>query len=375
MIYLDNAATTLVKPPQVVNAVVEAMRSCANPGRGGHAAARRAGETVYRTRTLAARFFGLEPEQVCFTANATEGLNLALRTLIRPGDRVVISGLEHNAVTRTLAGLGADTIPVTAPLFDRDAWLEAFDRALTPQTRAAVCLHVSNVFGCTLPVEAVGALCAARGIAFVVDASQSAGLLPVQPTDWNADFVAMPGHKGLLGPQGTGLLLCRRQPDPLRFGGTGSRSEEQTMPEELPDRVEAGTLNVPGIAGLGAGIDFLMRQPQEALHRQELRLLRRAASGLRALELPVFVGPGQVGVLSFCFPGLDCEEAAEAFSRRGVALRAGLHCAPLAHRTGGTLPEGTIRLSLSALSRPADVEGFLQAAQQLRKEGSGRPRR
>ena len=365
MIYLDNAATTLRKPPQVYRAVLEAMRLCANPGRGGHPAARRADELVYRTRALAARYFGLEPEQVCFTANATEGLNVALRSLVRPGDRVVISGLEHNAVTRTLRALEARTVPVTAPLFDPEAWLAAFEAALIPGTRAVVCLHVSNVYGARLPVEELGALCGRRGVPLVVDASQSAGLLPVRPADWGAAFTAMPGHKGLLGPQGTGLLLCRQKPEPLRFGGTGSQSLEQTMPEELPDRLEAGTLNVPGIAGLGAGLSYLLRQRQEALAAREAALLRAAAEGLARLGARLWTGPGQTGVLSFRLPGLDCQEAAAAYAARGVALRAGLHCAPLAHRTGGTLPEGTLRLSLSALTGPEEIRGFLEATRRL----------
>ena len=365
MIYQDNAATTLRKPPQVSAAVLEALRSCANPGRGGHAAARRAEETVWRTRRLAARYFGLEPERVCFTANATEGLNAALRTLVRPGDRVVLSGLEHNAVTRTLAGLGAEPVTVAAPLFDQAAWAEAFDAALSPGTRAAVCLHVSNVFGAVLPVEEIGGLCAARGIPFVVDASQSAGLLPVRPEAWQAAFTAMPGHKGLLGPQGTGLLLCRELPAPLRFGGTGSRSLDQTMPPELPDRMEAGTLNVPGIAGLGAGIAWLAERDPEALQARERRLLEMAARGLRQLGAELWTGRDQAGVLSFRLPGKDNEEAAAAYAGHGIALRAGLHCAPLAHRTAGTLPEGTLRLSLSAFSTPAEVKTFLDVSGRL----------
>ncbi len=368
MIYLDNAATTLKKPPSVAKAVQEALRSCANPGRGGHAAAAMAGETLWRTRRLAAGYFGLEPEQVCFTANATEGLNIALRTLVRPGDRVVISGLEHNAVTRTLAGLGAEPVTVTAPLFDPGAWAEGFARALTPGTRAAVCLQVSNVFGAVLPVKEIGALCAERGIPFVVDASQSAGLLPVRPGDWGAAFTAMPGHKGLLGPMGTGLLLCRELPAPLRFGGTGSRSLDQTMPEELPDRLEAGTPNVPGIAGLGAGLAWLSGRDQERLLAGERRLLNAAARGLSALGAELFTGPGQLGVLSFRLPGTDPETAAAAFAARGIALRAGLHCAPLAHRTAGTLPEGTIRLSVSPFTSDREIQAFLDAAGRIRKE-------
>ena len=365
MIYLDNAATTLRKPPAVARAVTEALARCANPGRGGHAAARQAEEAVWHTRRLAARYFGLEPEAVCFTSNATEGLNVALRSLVGPGDRVVISGLEHNAVTRTLAGLGAETVPVTAPLFDRAAWLEGFRGALTPGTKAAVCLQVSNVFGAVLPVEALGALCAQRGVPLVVDASQSAGLLPVRPTAWQAAFVALPGHKGLLGPQGTGLLLCGRRPEPLRYGGTGSRSLDQTMPDELPDRLEAGTLNVPGIAGLGAALDWLGRQDPGAILAGERRLLTAAVQGLTQLGAETFTGPDQVGVLSFRLPGWDCEEAAAAYDRAGVALRAGLHCAPLAHRTVGTLPAGTLRLSVSALTQPREIEAFLRATQTL----------
>ena len=371
MIYLDNAATTLRKPPGVAAAVTEALRSCANPGRGGHAAAARAERTVYRTRELAARFFEVDAEQVCFTANATEGLNIALRSLIRPGDRVVISGLEHNAVTRTLAGLGAETVPVTAPLFDAAAWLRAFDAALRPGVRAAVCLHVSNVFGCVLPVGEIGALCRVRGIPFLVDASQSAGLLPVRPAAWHAAFVAMPGHKGLLGPQGTGLLLCLADAEPLRFGGTGSQSLLQTMPEALPERLEAGTLNVPGIAGLGAGLEWLLRHPQKELLARENALLERTVRGLRHMGLPLYSGPGQTGVLSFRLPGRDCEEAAAAYAAAGIALRAGLHCAPLAHRSAGTLPEGTIRLSLSVLTRPEEAEAFLVRTRSLLKRKSG----
>ena len=367
MIYLDNAATTLRKPPAVERAVLEALRRCANPGRGGHTAAARAEETLWRTRRLAARYFGLEPEQVCFTANATEGLNIALRTLVRPGDRVVISGLEHNAVTRTLWGLGAETVPVRAPVFDGAAWLEGFDRALTPGTRAAVCLQVSNVFGAVLPVGELGALCAKRGIPLVVDASQSAGLLPVRPGDWGAAFTAMPGHKGLLGPQGTGLLLCREDPAPLRFGGTGSRSLDQAMPTELPERLEAGTPNVPGVAGLGAGLAWLSARDPARLAARERRLLRTAAEGLCRLGAEVFTGPEQVGVLSFRLPGKDPETAAAAFAARGVALRAGLHCAPLAHETAGTLPGGTVRLSVSPFTTPEEIGAFLAIARDVRR--------
>lgn len=359
MIYLDNAATTLHKPPQVAGAMREALARCANPGRGGHAPAALAEKLVYRTRERAAACFHCEPEQICFTSNATEGLNIALGSLVGPGDPVLLSGLEHNAVTRTLAALGAELRIVRAPIFDQGAWLEAFRRELKPELRAVVCTHVSNVFGAVLPVGEIGALCAARGVPFVVDASQSAGLLPLRPAEWGAAFTAMPGHKGLLGPQGTGILICRARTKPLRYGGTGTQSALLTMPEELPERLEAGTLNVPGICGLGAALDYVSRlNPQRVLAREQA-LLSLAARGLEGLGARCFTGPGQLGVLSFRLPGLDCEEAAARYSRAGVALRAGLHCAPEAHRSAGTFPEGTLRLSLSCMSSRREIEGFL----------------
>ena len=367
MIYLDNAATSLRKPPQVYGAVQEALARCANPGRGGHAAAARAEETVYRTRSLAADYFGLEPEQVCFTANATEGLNIALGSLVRPGDRVVLSGLEHNAVTRTLIGLGAELFPVSAPIFDKEKWAEAFAEALKPGTAACVCLHASNVFGAVLPVERIGEICAERMIPFVVDASQSAGLLPVLPKQWRAAYTAMPGHKGLLGPQGTGLLLCLDQPLPLRFGGTGSSSLDQQMPQDLPDRLEAGTLNVPGISDLGASLRWLRQQDGTSMLRKERKLLETAVRRLRSMGVRIWDGPNQIGVLSFRLPKLDVETAAALYAKAGVALRAGLHCAPFAHRTAGTLPEGTLRMSLSVLTEQKEIEGFLTATKGLLK--------
>ena len=360
MIYLDNAATTLQKPPEVYRAVRQAMQLCASPGRGGYEAARRAEETVYRTRALAAEFFDCAPEQVCFTSCATEGLNAAIRTLVGRGDRVVISGLEHNAVTRTLHAAGAELRTVTAPLFDEAGWLEAFSDALRLPAAAVVCTQVSNVFGAVLPIDGLARLCADRGVPLIVDASQGAGLLPVRLRAWRAAFVAMPGHKGLLGPQGTGLLLCGRTPEPLLFGGTGSQSVEQEMPDFLPDRMEAGTQNVPGIAGLGAGLQWLQRQDQPALLRRERGLIRRMGEGLAKRGAEVWMGEGQAGVLSFRIPGTDPEETAARYAAAGIAVRAGLHCAPLAHATAGTLPAGTVRLSVSPLTEPAAAEQFLR---------------
>lgn len=365
MIYLDSAATTFHKPPAVYRAVETAMRTCASPGRGGYAAAQAAERTVYRCRALAAELFDCPPESVCFTSCATEGLNIAIRTLVRPGDRVVISGLEHNAVTRPLHAIGAVTEPVRAPLFSSDAWAEAFAGAVTKGTACVICTQVSNVFGAVLPIDRIAALCAERDIPLIVDASQAAGLLPVRLRAWKAAFVAMPGHKGLYGPQGTGMLLCGRMPQPLRFGGTGSLSAEQTMPDFLPDRLEAGTLNVPGIAGLGAGLRYVKALGRGGRLADERRMLIRAAAELRRLGASVWTGPSQTGVLSFCIPGVDPAEAAARFAERGIALRAGLHCAPLAHRTAGTFPAGTIRASVSSMTAPEDLAVLVRTAKRL----------
>lgn len=365
MIYLDNAATTFQKPPEVYNAVLDAMRRCANPGRGGYSAARLAEQTVFQTRSLAAAMFDCAAEQVCFTANATEGLNVAIRSLVREGDRVVISGLEHNAVTRVLHALRAKVVPVRAPLFSEQSWIEGFADALREPTAAVVCLQVSNVFGSILPIDEISALCQEREVPLIVDASQSAGTVPVSLKRWRAAYIAMPGHKGLYGPQGTGLLICGRMPDPLRYGGTGSLSASAEMPDFLPDRLESGTQNVPGIAGLGAGLRYLQRQkPGAVLHRQQ-KLIRIAGNGLQELGVKVFYGRSQAGVLSFLLPGLDPEDACEAYAASGVALRAGLHCAPLAHETAGTFPAGTLRLSVSSFTGSEDLERFLDLSKKL----------
>ncbi len=365
MIYLDNAATTLRKPLAVLDAVRSAMAQLANPGRGDYRASVKAGEAVYAVRKLAGMLFDCDTEKVCFTFNATHGLNIAIRSLVGKGDKVVISGLEHNAVTRPLAALGAKVSVVRAPLFSGDQWIEAFQRALTDPPKAVVCTHVSNVFGAVLPIEEIADLCAERDVPLIVDASQSAGVLPVTLRRWKASFAAMPGHKALLGPQGTGLLLCGKLPEPLLYGGTGSYSLDQQMPPELPDRIEAGTLNVPGICGLGAALRFLLSRDASNALRWEKTLIGSCSEGLKELGAEVFSGSRQSGVLSFNFPGKDPEEVCAAFGRREIALRAGLHCAPLAHETAGTLPEGTVRLSVSPLTQRKEIDHFLRISKEL----------
>ena len=364
MIYLDNGATSFRKPPQVARAVTAAMTRCANPGRGGYGAAMEAANLVYRCRELAAKLFSCQPEQVVFTSNCTHGLNIAIQSLVKPGGRVVISGFEHNAVTRPLHALGANIKVAGRKLFDWENTLSEFDDALKSGADAAVFTHVSNVFGYILPVEELAAICRRWGVPFIVDAAQSAGILPVSLESWGADFIAMPGHKGLLGPQGTGILLCAGQSQPLMQGGTGSESENQQMPEYTPDRLEAGTLNVPGIGGLEASMSWLLKIGTDSIGKREQKAARACAAGLEKLGMQVFSGEHQGGTVSF-LPGCDCQLAADRLARMGIAVRSGLHCAPLAHESAGTLETGTVRVSFGHDATLGQVRSFLQAVSKL----------
>ena len=364
MIYLDNGATSFHKPPAVYRAVLDAMRSCANPGRGGYGAAMAAERKIYGCREQASRLFDCEPQQVVMTTSCTHGLNIAIRSLVKPGSRVVISGFEHNAVTRTLHALKAKITVAGRGLFDWDTMLEEFEAALQKGQDAAVFTHVSNVFGYILPVEEMALLCRRYGVPFVVDAAQSAGTLPVSLKQLGADFIAMPGHKGLLGPQGTGLLLCAGDAEPLLQGGTGSASAVQQMPEYLPDRLEPGTLNVPGFAGLREGLRYLNRVGVDTIHAREHGQLMTCVEGLKKMGMKVFSGPHQAATVSF-LPGMDCEEAAESLARQGIAVRAGLHCAPYAHESAGTIRSGTVRVSFGYDCTAAETYSFLRAASKL----------
>ena len=374
MIYFDSGATTLEKPASVRWAMARAVNTMSSPGRGSHQATRLAEETDYACRTAAARLFGVEDESnVIFTSNATHGLNIAIHTLVQPGSRVVISGYEHNAVTRPLHAIPNVTLTVLdTPLFQPERMIEELKEALGHGADVVICNHVSNVFGCIQPVEEMAVLCRNAGVPFLLDASQSAGILPVRMDVLQAAFIAMPGHKGLYGPQGTGLLLCNHEVLPLLYGGTGSLSKLQTMPDMLPDRLESGTHNMPGIAGLLEGIRYVQRTGVEKIAAHARRLTAQAVELLRNTEgIRLFWCDGfrhQTGVLSFIVEGIDCEEMGEAMASRGIALRAGLHCAPLAHRTVGTLKTGTIRFSPSAFNTPAQVMQFAQILQStLRK--------
>lgn len=370
MIYLDSAATTLQKPPAVRQAMLFALEHCASPGRGGHPPAMLAAETAFQCRQAAAELFHVDdPEQVVFTLNATHALNLAIKSIVRPGSSVLISGYEHNAVTRPLTALHCKIRIARAPLFQPGALLDAFEAQLRPDISCVICTHVSNVFGYILPVKEIAALCRRKRVPLILDASQSAGCLPVHLRELGCAFIAMPGHKGLYGPQGTGLLLCGAdQPvKTLLEGGTGSLSAQQDMPDFLPDRLEAGTHNIPGIAGLFEGIRYVSRCGEAAILQHERALMMQAARGLSQIpDVRVFAAPDpaqQAGVLSFLVAGQDCEVTGEYLGEHDIAVRAGLHCAPVAHATAGTLSCGTIRASFSAFNTPEEIRRFLQEAE------------
>ena len=365
MTYLDHGATSFPKPGTVTDAVCRAMDTCGNPGRGGYDLAMRAARTVLTCRERAGELFACDPEQVVCTTSCTHGLNMAIHTLVSPGSRVVVSGFEHNAVMRPLYALGAKIRVAGRKLFDWSDTLESFEQALRKGADAAVFTHVSNVFGYILPAEELAGLCRRYGVPFAVDCAQSAGTLPVSLKAWGADFIAMPGHKGLLGPMGTGLLLCARVPKPLLYGGTGSLSESFRMPDFLPDAGEAGTANVAGIAGLSAGIAYVGKETPAKILAREQRQMRRCVKQVEKFGYRVFSGESQCGTFSFV-PDCGCEELAESLGGMDVCVRAGLHCAPLAHESAGTLQSGTVRVSFGHNANPGQAANLLFALEKHR---------
>ena len=349
--------------------MAQAAAELSTPGRGSHPAARRRRDGL-PCRAEAAALFGVpSPENVVFTMNATHGLNIAIRSLVVPGSRVVISGYEHNAVCRPLYAIpGVRLTVVDAPPFRREQAAEEFRRAILAGADAVIVNHVSNVFGYVLPVEEVAALCRRRQVPLIVDASQSAGVLPVRMEDWGAAFVAMPGHKGLYGPQGTGLLLCQAGGEPLIAGGTGSLSRQPEMPDFLPDRLEAGTHNVPGVAGLLEGLRFLRR-------RESIRCsaTRRRWSGRRRRGWPSCPGSRSTqregrAVRAACSPSGWPAGTQAGWRRNWASGDCGSRGTPLCSAGpchGGTEATGTVRVSFSAFNTGQEVERFLKTMRRL----------
>lgn len=376
MIYLDNAATTCPKPAQVTRAVLRACNDfCANPGRSGHDMSVKAGELVFSAREKAANFFGLSDSRgVIFTKNCTEALNIVIKGMLKRGDRVITSALEHNSVIRPLEQLrrggyiSYDLAPVYA---DPERTVEGFARLIRRDTRMIICTHASNVFGTVVPVEQIGSLAHAYGLLFVVDAAQSAGSVPIDVESMKIDALCLPGHKGLYGPTGTGMLILNRgiNPNPLMCGGTGSYSQDRSQPGELPDALESGTLNVPGIAGLAAGMDFVKRTGIDKIRAHEQRLAAYAESELSKIRgVRTYAGDcGEKRLLSFNLEGMHSEQAAAMLNDRSVALRAGYHCAYCAHSFYGTEDTGTLRMSPGAFTKTSDIEILVKNVYKIAK--------
>ena len=373
MIYLDNAATSFPRPAAVARAMTDALTRCGgNPGRAGHALALAAGRTVEGCREAIAAMLGeTDATRVVFACNATDALNMAIHGVLRTGDHVVTTLLEHNSVLRPLSELsrsGAITLTIVPPDARGMIRVEDVSRALTPRTRLVAMTHMSNVLGVAQDVAAVGAVCRKRGVLLLVDCAQTAGHLPLTPRAWGAALLAMPGHKGLLGPHGTGALWVREdvKPAPLRQGGTGSASESMFQPRMMPDALESGTLNLPGIAGLRAGL-------REALaHREEAHAATAAlCDGMRA-ELQGLPGvrvytPAGASLLSFGVAGIASQEVAAALDGMGIAVRGGLHCAPGVHRFLGTLDVGAVRVSPGIYNMREDMTALARAVEKMAK--------
>lgn len=379
-IYLDNAATSHPKPESVYLAVMETLRAGGSPGRGGHQQTLAADRMVFETREALAKLFNAcDSSRFVFTPNATFAINQALFGLLRPGDRVVTTMVEHNAVTRPLRELqkrGVEVVKVSADSISGIVKKTALQEAcLLAPTRLLLVNHCSNVIGTIQPIEGFGRWCQEHDILFMLDGAQTAGLLPIDLQALDVDLFAAPGHKGLLGPQGTGFLYIKEGIElaPLIYGGTGTNSRSDLQPERLPERLESGTVNLPGLAGLHASLQFLHQVGIAQIHARETQLIEKILTGLQGIERVQVYGPDDVmlrlGAISFNLEGCDPAEVAFILDQEEqISVRVGLHCAPDAHRTIGTYPTGTVRVSPGYFTTEVEIDRFLQAIRKISQQ-------
>ncbi|MFD1884985.1 aminotransferase class V-fold PLP-dependent enzyme [Paenibacillus wenxiniae] len=379
IVYLDHAATSWPKPPAVLEAVHYALaHESANPGRGSHRMAVQASRTLLKARQQLARLLDVRnPVDIAFTANTTVALNMAIFGYVRAGDHVVATMTEHNSVWRPLEalkrsmGVEVTYVPVNAK---GQLELHEVEQAFTARTRLLICNHSSNLLGSILPVAELAQLAHRHGARILLDIAQSAGHIPVKLQEWEIDMAAFPGHKGLLGPQGTGGLYIAPDLDltPWLYGGTGSQSEEANQPSVRPDRYEPGTPNTPGIAGLAAGVQYVLQQGIEAIAAHEQQLVIRLINGLSDINGLRILGPAagepRTGIVSFVMEQQDPAQIAFILDRQyGIAVRAGMHCTPLAHRIAGTLATGAVRTSVGYGTTEQHIDHLLEAVQFIQR--------
>lgn len=374
MIYLDNAATTGRKPPDVMYAVNTALKTLsANPGRSGHSASQRAAMAVYEARQSVSDFFGADGAQnVAFTANCTEALNFVIKGVLSKGDHIIVSDVEHNAVMRPLHASGIEYDCAEISLENDEDTVENFKRLIRPNTKMILCTGASNVIGKKTPVTELGRLCKERELLFAVDAAQTAGVVPINMADANIDYLCVAPHKGLYAPMGVGILIARK---PLVRtvieGGTGTDSANIEQAMIFPECAESGTVNVPAIIGIKAGINFVNKIGIENISRHEGAVTERIYKGLSSMSdislyTPYPTREGFAPVLSFNIKGKNSGETAELLNSHGIAVRAGLHCAPNAHRKIGTLETGTVRVCPSVFTETRDAERFLTVVKNIK---------
>lgn len=371
MIYLDNGATSFPKPCCVTESVMRVMKySGGSPGRGGHSNSLKAGETVYRTREILGEMFSCEAEGVIFTDNCTTALNTAIKGVCKSGDRILTSTLEHNSVLRPLEKLqeqgiiSYETVKVN-PMCDSET-VNNFKEAMNQRTKAVVCTFASNVFGTVLPIEEIGRLCRERDIIFIVDGAQAAGTIKIDMKKMYIDILCLPGHKGLFGPSGTGVMLLsgRVMPEELTQGGTGSYSMEKIQPNSIPDRYESGTLNLPGIAGISSGVKFIRSYGGEnAIHHKEselIKILEEDLSVIKKVKLyPYMKSEIRSPILSFNIGEYHSEEVGSYLDKYGIAVRAGYHCAGLTHKNYGTADSGCVRVTPGIFNSVKDIKNLV----------------
>lgn len=378
MIYLDNAATTMQKPEEVIEAVVQAMHSMGNAGRGAHSASLEASRTIYDTRELLCRFFGgTDPRRLVFTSNSTESLNIAIKGLFEPGDHVITTMLEHNSVLRPLYEMEKRGVELTIIPADKKGVIDYNDieKAIRPNTKAVVCTHGSNLTGNLVDIERIGKITRKNGLLLVVDASQTAGVFPIDVEKMQIDVLCFTGHKGLLGPQGTGGMYVREgiQIRPLKSGGSGVQTYSISHPAEMPTALEAGTMNGHGIAGLHAAVEYIQRTGIDQIRKREQECMKRFYEGV--IQVPGvkvygdFDDMNRCAIVSLNIGDYDSSEVSdELLTEYRISTRPGAHCAPLMHEALGTVEQGAVRFSFSHFTTDEEVDTAIKAIRELAEE-------